>query len=68
MSVVAKQLKVKLVRSPIGRPGKQREILRGMGLGKVGKTVYLENTPEINGMIRKVSHLVSAEEYSGDAS
>ncbi|MDD5475141.1 MAG: 50S ribosomal protein L30 [Syntrophales bacterium] len=61
-------VRVTLVKSPIGRPGKQREVLRGMGLGKVGRTVSLKNTPEIKGMIRKVIHMVSVEEYTGDAS
>lgn len=58
------RVKVTLVKSPIGRPEKQRRILQGMGLGRVGKTVYLQNTPEINGMIRKVGHLVAVEEYN----
>jgi large subunit ribosomal protein L30 len=55
-------LKVTQLKSYIGRPKKQREVLRGMGLGKVNKTVLLQDTPEIRGMVRKVSHLVSAEE------
>jgi large subunit ribosomal protein L30 len=59
---VVKQLKITLVRSYIGRPEAQRKILRGMGLGKVNKTVILNDTPEIRGMIRKVVHLVAAVE------
>ncbi|MEA1970670.1 MAG: 50S ribosomal protein L30 [Thermodesulfobacteriota bacterium] len=61
-----KQLKIKLVKSFIGRPEKQRKVLRGMGLEKLYKTVYLKDTPEIRGMISKVSHLVSAEECEMD--
>jgi len=61
---VTNRVKVTLVKSSIGRPEKQRRILQGMGLGRVGKTVYLQNTPEINGMIRKVGHLVAVEEYN----
>jgi len=61
-----KQLKIKLVKSSIGRPEKQRKILRGMGLAKLNKTVYLKNNPEIRGMVSKVSHLVSAEECEMD--
>ena len=61
-----KQLKIKLVKSFIGRPEKQRKVLRGMGLEKLNKTVYLKDTPEIRGMINKVSHLVSAEECEMD--
>jgi large subunit ribosomal protein L30 len=59
---VGKQLKITLVKSYIGRPEAQRKVLRGMGLGKVNKTVLLNDTPEIRGMIRKVVHLVAAVE------
>lgn len=59
---MAKMLKVTQTRSYIGRPKKQREILRGLGLGKMHKVVMLMDTPEIRGMIRKVGHLVSTEE------
>jgi large subunit ribosomal protein L30 len=62
---VEKQLKVTLVKSYIGRPEAQRKVLRGMGLGKVNRTVVLNDTPEIRGMIRKVIHLVAAVEVEG---
>ena len=55
-------LKVTLVKSMIGRPEKHRKVLRGMGLTKVNRTVELQNTPTIRGMVAKVSHLVVAEE------
>jgi large subunit ribosomal protein L30 len=63
---VGKQLKVTLVKSYIGRPEAQRKVLRGMGLGKVNRTVLLNDTPEIRGMIRKVVHLVAAVEVEGN--
>jgi large subunit ribosomal protein L30 len=59
---MAGMLKVTLVRSMIGRPEKHRRVLRGMGLTRINKTVELEDTPAIRGMIHKVSHLVTAEE------
>jgi large subunit ribosomal protein L30 len=59
---MAGKLKITLVKSPIGRPEKHRKVLRGMGLTKLNKTVELEDSPAIKGMIQKVSHLVSAEE------
>jgi large subunit ribosomal protein L30 len=59
---VGKKLKITLVKSFIGRPEAQRRVLRGMGLGKVNRTVLLNDTPETRGMIRKVDHLVSAVE------
>jgi large subunit ribosomal protein L30 len=46
----------------IGRPEKHRKVLKGMGLTKVNRTVELENTPAVRGMVDKVSHLVVAEE------
>jgi len=55
-------LKITLVKSMIGRPEKHRKVLRGMGLTKVNRTVELQNTPSVRGMIQKVSHLVVAEE------
>ena len=64
--IVDKKLKITMVKSYIGRPQKQRQILRGMGLGKLNKTVLLEDTPEIRGMINKVSHLVFMEELKGN--
>lgn len=60
--VVEKKLQITLVKSFIGRPEKQRKVLRGMGLGKLNKTVLLGDTPEIRGMARKVAHLVTVEE------
>lgn len=64
--IVDKKLKITLVKSYIGRPQKQRQILRGMGLEKLNRTVLLEDTPEIRGMINKVSHLVFMEEFKGN--
>ena len=56
------KIKVTLVRSMIGRPEKHRRVLRGMGLTKLNRTVELEDTPAIRGMVHKVSHLVKTEE------
>ncbi|WP_372676978.1 50S ribosomal protein L30 [Desulfosarcina sp.] len=55
-------LKITLVKSMIGRPEKHRNVLRGMGLTKLNRTVELQNTPSVRGMVEKVSHLVVAEE------
>jgi large subunit ribosomal protein L30 len=59
---VGKMLKIKKVKSEIGRPEKQRKILRGMGLIKLNSTVTLVDTPQTRGMINKVIHLVYVEE------
>jgi large subunit ribosomal protein L30 len=63
---VGNVLKVTQVKSYIGRPEKQRKVLRGLGLGKMNRTVVLQDTPEIRGMIQKVIHLVSVAEVEGD--
>ncbi len=55
------QLRVKLVRSLIGHPRKQREVVKGLGLRKVNSEVIRKDCPEIWGMIRKVPHLVRVE-------
>ncbi|MFO7667122.1 MAG: 50S ribosomal protein L30 [Desulfobacterales bacterium] len=55
-------VKVTLVKSMIARPEKHRKVLRGMGLTKLNRTVELNDTPSVRGMISKVSHLVKAEE------
>lgn len=55
-------LRITLVKSMIGRPEKHRKVLRGMGLTKMNRTVELEDTPAVRGMVQKVSHLVTAEE------
>ena len=52
---------VRLVRSMIGRPEKQRLALRGMGLTKLQKVVQLPDTPQVRGMLDKVKHLVRVE-------
>ena len=59
---MGKILKITKVKSVIGRPEKQRKIMKGMGLTKLNKTVTLSDTPQVRGMINKVIHLVSVEE------
>lgn len=56
------KLKITLVRSLIGRPGNQRITVRTLGLGKLNSSVIQEDTPQIRGMINKVSHLLKVEE------
>jgi large subunit ribosomal protein L30 len=57
-----KLLKVKLVRSLVGRPKKQREVVKGLGLRKINSEVTRKDSPEIRGMINRVHHLVKVEE------
>lgn len=55
---MADTFRVKLVKSGIGRPQKHKDTLRGLGLTKMNKTVTLNDTPAIRGMVQKVIHLV----------
>ena len=57
-----KTIKVTQIGSPIGRTAIQRATLKGLGLNKMGKTVELEDTPSIRGMVNKIPHLVKVEE------
>lgn len=53
-----KTLSVRLVKSVIGRPPKQRKVLKGLNLTRLNRVVTLRDTREIRGMIEKVFHLV----------
>ena len=53
-----KTIKLKQVGSPIRRPSKQKEILVGLGLGKMHRVVEVEDTPEVRGAIAKLPHMV----------
>jgi len=59
---MAGELKITLVRSLIGKPDSQRAVLKGLGLTKINMSVVLKDTPEIRGMINKVTHLLKVSE------
>ncbi len=63
----SKTIKITLVKSPIGRLKKHKACLRGLGLSRMGQTVELEDTPSINGMVRKVSYMVRTEDKKDEA-
>jgi len=56
------QIKITQVRSTIKRPSDQKLTIKALGLGKINRTVVKEATPQILGMVNKVSHLVVTEE------
>ncbi len=56
------QLKITQVRSGIGKKENQRQTLRSLGLKRVHDVVVKEDRPEIRGMVKTVTHLVSVEE------
>lgn len=51
-------VKIRYLRSCIGRPERQRKVLRGLGLRKLNQVVERPDTVEIRGMVNKISHLV----------
>lgn len=55
------KLKITLRKSSIARPAKQKAVLAGLGLRKLNGSVERMDTPELRGMINKVSHLVEVE-------
>lgn len=56
------KVKITQSRSDIKRPETQQLTLRALGLGRINKSVEVELTPQIAGMIRKVNHLVTVKE------
>jgi large subunit ribosomal protein L30 len=55
-------LKLKQVRSVNGTNPKQRETLRALKLGRIGRESAMADTPQLRGMIKVVDHLVEVEE------
>ncbi|HRQ57924.1 MAG TPA: 50S ribosomal protein L30 [Azoarcus taiwanensis] len=55
------KLKVTLVKSVIGTKQSHRATVRGLGLRRLNHSVELQDTPEIRGMINKVSYLLKCE-------
>ncbi|NLK44729.1 MAG: 50S ribosomal protein L30 [Tissierellia bacterium] len=51
-------IKIKLVRSPIGKPEPHKRTIEALGLRKIGQIVEKNDTPQIRGMIKKVEHMV----------
>lgn len=59
---MADTIKVRLIGSPIGTKKRVRETVRGLGLRKLGSESELKRSPEVEGMIRKLAHLVEVKE------
>ena len=59
-----KKVKITLVNSPIDRSERQKLTVQALGLNKLNSTKEVEATPQILGMIRKVTHLLKVEELA----
>jgi large subunit ribosomal protein L30 len=62
MAKKKKRLSVTQVRSQIGAIYRHKVTLRTLGLGRIGRTVIHDDTPQIRGMVYHVRHLVRVEE------
>lgn len=56
------KIKIKYIKSKIGSSERQKRTLQALGLRKLNSTREIEATPQIMGMVRKVSHLITVEE------
>ena len=55
------KLKITQTRSAIGQSKRHRGTLRALGLGKIGRSAEHADSPQLAGMLRKVSHLVRVD-------
>jgi large subunit ribosomal protein L30 len=58
------QVKVTLVKSPIGRKPNHRATVKGLGLRKMHHSRVLVDTPEVRGMIRSIGYMLKVEEVA----
>jgi len=56
------KLRIKLVKSTIGRKKEQIDTVKALGLKKINSVVEKEDTPQIRGMINKISFMLEVEE------
>lgn len=56
------KVQITQTRSMIKRPETQQRTIKALGLGRINKSVQVELTPQIAGMIEKVNHLITVKE------
>ena len=59
-----KKLRITQIKSGIDRPARQKRTLEALGLKRMHQSVEKEATPQIIGMVNKISHLLKVEEIS----
>ena len=62
------KIRIKLVKSLIGRSDRQQATVKGLGLRKINSQVIREKRPEILGMIKKIEFMLQVEEVGNDQS
>jgi large subunit ribosomal protein L30 len=63
---MSKKLRIRQVRSVVGRIENQKRVMKALGIHKTGQSVVHEDVPSIRGMIGKVKHLVEVSEVDGE--
>ena len=61
-----KKIRIRQIKSGIGKLKKQKSTLRALGITKMGKSSVHDDTPVIRGMVLSVKHLVTVEEIHGE--
>ncbi len=56
------RIRITQIRSTIKQPKRQKETIKCLGLGKINRTVEVEDRPEIMGMVQAVKHLLKIEQ------
>ena len=59
------KVKITQVKSHIDRPQRQKDTIKALGLGKINRSKVVENSPQVQGMIRAVAHLINIEDIKG---
>jgi len=58
VTIVAKKIRVKLIKSPIGSPESHRRTVQALGLNKIGTEVVHDDKPQIRGMVQKIEYML----------
>jgi large subunit ribosomal protein L30 len=61
---MGRKLRIRQVRSAIGRNENQKRTVRALGLRRMNQVVVVGDTPQVRGMVRTVRHLIEVEEIS----
>jgi len=57
-----KRIRIKWIKSAIGKPAYQKETLKGLGFRRLYQTLTVVDRPELRGMVRRVNHLLEVTE------
>jgi len=60
--MAAKKIRITQTKSSSGRLQSHKDTLRGLGLRRIRHTVERDDTPEIRGMINKISYMIRVED------